>query len=98
VDANSGFLIIAYPSDTNSNDFSFDFWVDATLKPPPGTIEIIEKPEETPEKNFFEKLLEGDFTDNKDLTFLILCGVASFIFLIIIIICCCCCCKRKKMK
>ena len=33
----SGFLIVAYPTDESEEEFGFEFWVDATLKPPAGS-------------------------------------------------------------
>lgn len=37
VSPDSGFLIVAYPTDETEDDFGFEFWVDATLKPPEGS-------------------------------------------------------------
>lgn len=36
VNPDSGLLIVAFPKDEQEQEFGFDFWVEATLKPPPG--------------------------------------------------------------
>ena len=85
VDVDEGVLIVAYPKDSTEDEFSFEYWVDATLKPPAATES--ENQGETNAEAEKEKEEDGGVNFAEDLTFVILCGTAGCILILIIVLC-----------